>query len=151
MTTPLRPTLPSGLLFLTRFALPGLPEYSQVHITPSPDPAPQCSLCRAPFPAPRPAESHSSAASPGPRAAAHVTCGKGGGHAPAPAVALNGHQGHRVGGALLEALQLEPLVALSERHLLPNRGDGGQISGLSPRVRGARAFPGADGGGSLRR
>lgn len=60
---PLRPTLPSGLLFLMRFALPGLPEYGQVHVTPSPDPAPQCSLCRAPFPAPRPAESHSSAAS----------------------------------------------------------------------------------------
>lgn len=53
----------------------------------------------------------------------HITCGKGGGYTPAPAMPLKGHQGDGVGDTLLKALQLEPLVPLSELHLLPNKGD----------------------------
>lgn len=62
----------------------------------------------------------------------HITCGKRGGYIPAPAIPLKGHQGDRVGDALLKALQLEPLVPLSEPHLLPNKGDSRSTFSVSP-------------------
>lgn len=62
----------------------------------------------------------------------HITCGKGGGHTPAPTIPLKGHQGDGVGDALLKALQLQPLVPLSEPYLLPNKGDSRSTFSVSP-------------------
>lgn len=57
----------------------------------------------------------------------HITCGEGGGYISAPETTLKGNKGDRVGGTLLQALQLKPLVFSSQLHLLPNKADSRQL------------------------